>query len=98
MKKMAPLMTVLVVAFAGLTFTGNPGIAGEGTKRDIVVAALNSGGFCPRMNEGRSCGSNAAHRPHVRGVLGELMSCGSNEWCCKHDIGGTGACVQCCSR
>ncbi|MCC2111931.1 MAG: hypothetical protein KDJ16_07850 [Hyphomicrobiales bacterium] len=26
------------------------------------------------------------------------VSCGSDEWCCKHDIGGTGACTKCCAK
>jgi hypothetical protein len=26
------------------------------------------------------------------------VTCGSGEWCCRHDIGGTGACISCCSR
>lgn len=25
-------------------------------------------------------------------------ACGSNEWCCKHDIGGSGACTKCCKK
>lgn len=26
------------------------------------------------------------------------VSCGSDEWCCKHDIGGTGECTKCCPK
>ena len=25
-------------------------------------------------------------------------ACGANEWCCKHDIGGSGACTKCCPK
>lgn len=26
------------------------------------------------------------------------VSCGSDQWCCKHDIGGTGECTKCCPK
>jgi hypothetical protein len=26
------------------------------------------------------------------------VTCSSSEWCCRHDIGGTGECISCCSR
>lgn len=26
------------------------------------------------------------------------LTCSSSEWCCKHDIGGTGECTKCCAR
>ncbi len=26
------------------------------------------------------------------------VTCGSSEWCCKHDIGGTGECTKCCPK
>ncbi len=26
------------------------------------------------------------------------VSCGADEWCCKHDIGGTGECTKCCPK
>lgn len=26
------------------------------------------------------------------------ITCGSDQWCCRHDIGGTGECVKCCAK
>lgn len=26
------------------------------------------------------------------------VSCSSDQWCCKHDIGGTGQCTKCCPK
>jgi hypothetical protein len=26
------------------------------------------------------------------------VTCAANEWCCKHDIGGTNECTKCCRK
>ncbi len=31
-------------------------------------------------------------------VSAAAVTCGSNQWCCKHDIGGTGECLKCCNK
>ncbi len=99
MKRLSYVAVMLAFALAAVMAMSNFASAGDGQPQTgaIVVAAVTagacsaSGAFTPA----------AACKPGARAAGRQLLaavSCGSNQWCCKHDIGGTGACTKCCSK
>jgi hypothetical protein len=98
--KMFALVVMTTLALTGINVANNGALAGE--SQSMVVAVSNAGSFCARVNEAGlgTCGLTDRAHQRVRGGLGPLaaVTCGSGQWCCRHDIGGSGACVQCCNR
>lgn len=103
MKKLIPLAMMVVLAFASLKVVINPVLAGAitenylTTKQEcrsqqvrsaVVITTSISESSCPRTNQLVSM----RYPPVV------AVSCASTEWCCKHDIGGTGQCTRCCAK
>jgi hypothetical protein len=82
---------VLLAVMSGFAITGVE-VAHAPAAAERTAATPASAKSCPEMTRIRSAsilnGSSSA--PSV--------TCSSSEWCCRHDIGGTGECVSCCSR
>lgn len=65
------------------------------------TAALSSADSCQKTPSGANvspeltCRSarSAGSGPRLAGV-----TCGAKQWCCKHDIGGSGECTKCCDK
>jgi hypothetical protein len=65
------------------------------------IAALSSADSCQKNPSGANVspeltcrsGRPAGSGPRLAGV-----TCGANQWCCKHDIGGSGECTKCCDK
>ena len=102
MIRLYPLAMMVLLAFAGITGTTNPAVAEIGAKNFLfsqqqcsqqqrgfpVVAIAEFGNSCPRASRMASM----SYPPVLE------VSCASSEWCCKHDIGGTGQCTRCCPK
>ncbi len=104
MKKPSLIALALAVALAGVPITSGLPLAEDGHpgRGAIIVALSTSGNFCGWISEAGSISSSAlACKPSGHVTSGNLIaavSCGSDQWCCKHDIGGSGACTKCCSK
>lgn len=102
MNRLFLLAMLLLLAFAGIKGATNPAAAENGTEnfltakqqcsnqqRSVMVVAISDfGSSCSRTSRMASMSY-----PPVLAV-----SCSSSEWCCKHDIGGTGQCTRCCAK
>jgi len=103
MKWLIALAMMAVLAFAGVEAANNPILAaseaenvqtpkqecfGLSVRSAVGSAVSNSEKACVRMSE-----SISNRNPPVFAV-----TCGSDQWCCKHDIGGTGECTSCCAK
>lgn len=104
MKMLFSFTVMLALALAGFQFTSTMALAGDDHTENgaMVVAVATAGGFCGRSSEAGATGFSAlACAPNAR-ITGykslAAVTCGSNQWCCKHDIGGSGACTKCCNK
>ncbi len=109
MKMLYLFAVILALALPSAHLTSNPAMAGQ----DLAMAGqdLNDGlvakKLCGNQIENRTAKitaskSSASYLPtSLAGISRPLIyavTCGSNQWCCKHDIGGTGQCTSCCSK
>lgn len=100
---MNALVAVLVLSLGLLLGSGtqSPTLAQDGGQWRPHVAALSmtdscrSGASTINTFPSQACRS-ASHEASGRLLAG--VTCGANQWCCKHDIGGTGECTKCCNK
>ena len=96
--KIYPKITILtVLACFGLSLIAGQSIAG-GLKTDGSISNI----FCANQVTATAPVQVA---PQSRIKLASrrtapviALTCGTRQWCCKHDIGGTGACTKCCPK
>lgn len=100
MKKVLPFALMSALVLVGIHIAKNPAFAGE--RGAIAVAMSTASDFCRRIDESRPpANSPLACKPSGGVASSQLLAavtCGSNQWCCKHDIGGSGACTKCCPK
>ena len=108
MKKLYLFVVILAFALSSAHLTSNPAMAGQ----DLAMAGqdLNDGlvakNLCPNKIENRTAeitASKSSASYLLTGLAGTsppriYVSCGADQWCCKHDIGGTGQCTKCCNK
>lgn len=108
MKKLYLFAAILALVLSSAHLTSTPAMAGQ----DLAMAGqdINDGlvakNLCPNQIENRTAETTASKSgaPYLlTGLAGTsrppiYASCSSDQWCCKHDIGGTGQCTKCCNK
>jgi hypothetical protein len=103
MKKLLIIVLTLAMTLTAFQITNSSALAEEGkmTRGPLLAALSTPGGSCGQAGAAGSTGlSVLACRSSGYASNKQLMaavSCGSNQWCCKHDF-SNGTCVRCCSK
>lgn len=101
MKKLFVFMMMVIAASAG-SLAAQPLAAQE-----ALQPLLNVAQDCEGYSESVAAAGATATEPRSRrpDQVASMtyppvvaVSCSSDQWCCKHDIGGTGACTKCCQK
>ena len=103
MKKILLIALAVIITWTTIPIAGHQALAEDGNQtRGLLLATLStSGNSCEQVAvTGSSTSSALACRSNAYTSNNKLMaavSCGSNQWCCKHDF-SKGTCVKCCSK
>jgi hypothetical protein len=100
---MKALLMALALSLGLLLGSGthSPILAQDSSQWRPHVAALSTTDSCWSGDSKINTSAQQACRSVSHATSGPLLAgvtCGANQWCCKHDIGGTGECTKCCNK
>ncbi len=105
MKKTIFSGLLLAIALTASPMSNAPALAeGRDTAQRQVLAALSSAGSsCARVSEAATDNASGpvcrSAGPAARGMkIMAAVTCGSNQWCCRHEDFSKGTCAKCCPK
>ncbi len=96
MKKIIATGLILTIALTAAAISNGPALAEDNKTAPIFAALSSSVSSCGRVSEAGLCrsGSSAANANRTMAAV----SCGANQWCCKHEDFSKGTCAKCCPK
>ncbi len=104
MKKLFLIALTVAIALTAIPLMNSWSLADDRniTQRPMLAALSTLGKACEQGGVKGSTGSSpSACRSSGHATSNTLVAavtCGSNQWCCKHDDFSKGTCAKCCSK